>query len=356
MVQDTGPDDVPATVKQATPLPAQVVTEIDSNLWVMHQCRNGDYWFGSNGGGVFRFDGQRTIQYTQANGLSGNQVRAIHEDIKGNVLVSTEGGVCKFDGKTFATLEVIKATSDNADPDKDGWELNADDLWIVLRPGDNGPLRYDGERLYHLQLPTSPAEAAHRAKYPNTSHSPSGLYSIYKDRKGHLWFGTADVGLCRYDGKTVSWMYEDRLTTTPSGGAFGIRCIFQDKSGEFWITNTRQRFQIAAKAKLLDGFSLLQYEAKEGLPNAQSDTDKNFTYYASMTEDNAGALWMAVGDEGIWKYDGDEVTRYPLPKDAYATTVFCDRKGELWAVTLKNGIYTFKGEGFEPFQPRTSGK
>ena len=95
-----------------------------------------------------------------------------------------------------------------------------------------------------------------------------------------MWFGTANVGLCRYDGQTLSWMYEERLTTTPSGGAFGIRSVYQDQAGDFWVNNTRQRFEISRDAKLEGKHGLVKYEKKKGLPSAQSATDKYFTYYS----------------------------------------------------------------------------
>jgi len=236
----------------------------------------------------------------------------------------------------------------------EGWALNSDDVWLVLGPGNYGPCRYDGERLYHLKLSKSPAEAAHRAKYPDAAFSPSGVYSIYKDRRGHMWFGTAAVGLCRYDGQVLSWMYEERLTTTPSGGAFGIRSVYQDRAGDFWVCNTRQRFEVLPENTLEDGYSLIKYEKKEGLPDAQSDTDRNFTYYPSMTEDDAGALWMACGGDGVWKYDGKDVTRYSIGDGVYAICIYRDQQGKLWLGTVEHGVYRFEDGSFKPFRPHES--
>ncbi|MFT5052889.1 MAG: ligand-binding sensor domain-containing protein, partial [Chlamydiales bacterium] len=226
----------PAAQGAASP-PGQVVAEIDPRIWCIHQGRNGDYWFGSNGNGAYRYDGQQVTHYTRADGLSGHQVRDIEEDSEGNVFISTNSGVTKFDGKQFTALDLVESP-----PTEEGWVLDPDDVWLVFDPGHDGICRYDGERLYHLKLSESPAEAVHRARYPDVDLSPSGVYSIYKDRRGHLWFGTANVGLCRYDGQALSWMYEEHLTTTPDGGAFGIRSIYEDRSGDFWVTNTRHRF------------------------------------------------------------------------------------------------------------------
>jgi len=39
--------------------------------------------------------------------------------------------------------------------------------------------------------------------------------------------------VCRYDGKSILWLYEDHLTNLPNGGSFGIRAILEDKNENF---------------------------------------------------------------------------------------------------------------------------
>ena len=46
-----------------------------------------------------------------------------------------------------------------------------------------------------------------------------------------MWFGTSVFGACRFDGKSIKWMYENNLTIGLNGGTFGIRSIFEDKKG-----------------------------------------------------------------------------------------------------------------------------
>lgn len=322
----------------------KVVAEIDPRIWCIHQDRRGDYWFGSNGSGVYRYNGQRIIHYSRTD-LGGDQVRDIKEDTKGNIFISTNDAVTMFDGNGFTTLELVKAPDDGT-----AWVLNADDVWLVFDPGRYGPCRYDGEKLYHLTLSRSPAEDAN-SREPGTRFTPAGVYSIYKDRQGHLWFGTAGVGLCRYDGQALSWLYEERLTTTPNGGAFGIRSIYEDRSGNYWICNTRQRFAILSEVAVKDDHLMITYEKKEGLPDAQSDNGGNFEYFPSITEDLNGAIWMACGNAGVWKYKGNEVTKYPIGDKAYAIEIICDRQGKLWVGTLQQGVYTSSGAEFAKFVP-----
>lgn len=332
-------------MQEAGPHPEVSAPGIDPRIWDIHQCRNGDYWFGSNGNGAYRYDGDGVTHFTPRDGLAGLHVRDIQEDARGHVLISTNQGVSVYDGERFSTLELVEEEAGA------GWTLDPEDVWIVFEPGGRGPCRYDGEKLYSLKLTGSPAEEVTSPGSPQPSRLSSGVYSIHKDRRGHLWFGTAEAGACRFDGENLSWMYEERLTTTPSGGAFGIRSIFEDRTGHFWICNTRQRFKVSSETTLESGHRLIQYESKAGVPASQSDTDENFTYYPSMTEDSQGVLWMACGSDGVWKYDGESVTRFPIGDDAYAITIHLDLGGKLWVGTLESGIHTLEGATFEPFRP-----
>jgi ligand-binding sensor domain-containing protein len=322
-------------------------TEIDPRIWAMHQAHNGDYWFGSNGAGVYRFDGEQLAHYDTRDGLAGSQVRGIYEDVRGHLLVSTTRGVSRFEDGRFVAVEFV----DEPTPLED-WELLDDDLWLVFGPGERGPARYDGVKLHHMQLTESPAAATRPSRTEPFRLDLASVYSVHEDRRGHLWFGTAGHGLCRYDGESLAWMYEEHLTTTPSGGAFGIRSIFEDRHGDFWICNTRHRFAVAPEVANQDGFTVLQYEAKRGMPKAAADTDENFLYFASVAEDESGALWFASSGDGLLRLADGEVTRFALPDGAYACCVMIGQDGRVWVSTIEHGVYVLDGDRLERFRGR----
>lgn len=53
---------------------------------------NGNLWFGTNGGGISKYDGKSFTSFTKAQGLANNLVRSITEDKSGNLWFGTEGG------------------------------------------------------------------------------------------------------------------------------------------------------------------------------------------------------------------------------------------------------------------------
>lgn len=322
-----------------------IVEDLDPRIWKIHQDRRGHMWFGSNGAGVFRFDGEELRQFTSEHGLVGMQVRDIQEDRRGHILVATNTGVSRWDGKEFSALELVQAP--------DAWRLDPDDVWIHFDPGNRGPCRYDGERLYQLQLPESSLADAYKAKNMGARYAPEGLYSVYRDRRGHVWFGTLAAGVCRYDGKNFDWMYDESLFLTPSGGAFGVRSIFEDRAGDFWICNTRQRFQWKPRAKTEGENGVLRHDRNPGLPDAQEDDAKNFTYFHSIVQDSSGTLWMAAGSDGLWSYDGQRVQKHRVKEESYVLHVMVDSQDRVWAGTTQRGLYRREGEGFRLWSPLT---
>lgn len=318
------------------------VTQLDKTIWTIYQDKKSNYWFGSKENGVYYYNGQRLKHITTENGLVSNEIRGIQEDANGNVYFDTEKGVSKFDGRTFKTLQIANPASPLND-----WVLKPDDLWFRMGSTKSGAYRFDGKYLHYLKFPTSPQENMFYMKNPNTSLKPYGLYTIYKDRKGYIWFGTASLGVCRYDGRILSWHYEEQLQTTPNGGDFGTRAIFEDKNGKFWINNTHFRYVIETY-----GYKPVTFKKESGVGYLNKTNKMEFPYFLSITEDNKGNLWMATYENGVWKYNGKELIHYPVKDgktDVLLFTIYKDNKGVLWLGTHNAGVYTFNGHTFEKF-------
>src|SRR5262249_40594037 len=53
------------------------VSELSQNIWSVFQDKNNNYWFGSNGEGVYRYNGKTITNYTTNDGLTDNHLRGI---------------------------------------------------------------------------------------------------------------------------------------------------------------------------------------------------------------------------------------------------------------------------------------
>jgi ligand-binding sensor domain-containing protein len=240
-------------------------------------------------------------------------------------------------------------------PDE-GWVLNDHDTWLT---GSAGPRRYDGKTLYQLKLPKSPEADEWYAKYPNVPTKPYDVWTVYKDRKGRMWFGTACLGICRFDGKTREWMYEDHLTNTPEGGLFGIRSIIEDKDGAFWFCNTKYRFRMTrppapAGETAQESSGEIAYAREQGVDPALLPPGESPIYFQGIVDDQAGDLWMATYGFGVWRYDGQKMTHHLIKDGENVVTLFSiykDNHGGLWLASHEHGAYKFDGKSFEKFKP-----
>lgn len=308
-----------------------IVSKLGKSIMVIHQDINNVYWFGSWETGVYKYDGKDLINYSTKHGLPNNRIDEIKEDESGNIYFTSchpTSTVVKFDGNTFTTLS---PTSNN------DWQLNSTDIWFKHAYRNEKVYRYNGSNLYELQLP----------KPPNLSN-PFEIYSIYEDRKGNIWFGTNPVGVCRYNGKSFDWITEEDVTEFRNEGANGVRSIAEDKNGDFWF-NTENRYSIYDSTTFKSNKFYVRHQSIGGLDRKkESDLDE----YLSIVRDNNENLWFVTYLDGIWKYDGTNITHYPVENNSKQIpifTIYKDNFGDLWLGTHENGAFKFNGTTFEKF-------
>lgn len=308
------------------------VSELGKSIMVIYQDKKNVYWFGSWESGIYQYNGEELVNYTTKHGLLNNRIDEIKEDKYGNIYFASANvtsEISKFDGKTFTTLKAVPS---------ENWKLGPSDIWFKYSYENTRKVyRYDGTTLFELQLPNP----------PNLSN-PFDVYSIYKDRKGNIWFGTNPVGVCRYDGKSFEWIVEEDVTEFRNEGANGVRSIAEDKNGDFWF-NTEFRYSVYDSTTLKSNKLYTRHKSIGGLDGKK---DSNLDEYLSTVRDNDDNLWFVTYLDGVWKYDGTKITHYTVQDNLKNITLFSiykDNNGKLWLGTHDNGTYTFNGTTFEKF-------
>ena len=161
-----------------------------SMVYCIYEDREGDLWFGTDGAGVVRYDGEKTVVYTmKANGLSSDNVCEILQDSRGDFWFGTSnGGLSKFDGKAFTTHLRNKEFSEHT-----GWgrfmsihEDRNGDVWFGVSQQGGGVYRYDGNSFEYMST--------------DKGLGAGGVPSIREDRSGNMWFGTT-TGVYHFDGE-----------------------------------------------------------------------------------------------------------------------------------------------------------
>ena len=152
-------------------------------IWSLMEDKEGNIWFGRDGFGACKFDGTTFTHFTKKDGLPSNNITSIVEDKQGNIWFGSltsdfprnpkEGGLSRYDGKTFTNYPEIKGLGEN------------------------------------------------------------DIYTIYEDKAGNIWIGAVGVGAYRYDGSTFTLFKEtDRNDLIYN---FGVQAILEDKNGTLWF-------------------------------------------------------------------------------------------------------------------------
>ena len=166
----------------------------DNDVHSILEDRGGDLWFGTGrwfvtgrwvgtGCGVSRYDGEEFATFTTEDGLAGDQVMSIVEDREGHLWFATEGGASRYDGEKFVPFTAQDGLA--TDKVRSILEDSRGDLWFGTWGG--GVSRYDGEQFVTFTT--------------DDGLGSNAVWSILEDREGHLWFGTWGGGASRYDGK-----------------------------------------------------------------------------------------------------------------------------------------------------------
>lgn len=185
-------------------------------IFNMYQEKSGNIWFGS-----YRYDGKTFKNFPFIENTSDSSdivVRSykdmleqksffsstnnILEDKKGNLWLnhSCRYGVAKYDGKTITNFTDKDGLCDNIvraiAADKEG------NIWIGSKRKDARGMKegcisiYDGK--------------AFKA-FSTEKMSNSSVESLFVDKDNNIWIGTREVGLYRYDGKTLTAFTEKQV-------------------------------------------------------------------------------------------------------------------------------------------------
>jgi ligand-binding sensor domain-containing protein len=196
-----------------------------------------------------------------------------------------------------------------------------------------------------------PATAATQDVGPPARLRFETVRSILEDSKGNYWFGSWSEGVCRFDGKTLTYFtVEDGLSDNQ------IRSILEDRNGVVW-------FEGGYRISGFDGEKII------------APTNKNYTSKNDWLLET-GDLWFkedgSVGateleaQPGVYRYDGRTFTylAYPVPAyplladgalNAYATTGIAKGKsGRVWFATYA-AVFGCDGESFTIIDDKSLG-
>lgn len=312
----------PLTIKQNTIFP-QVHTNLNGMVRqfvrTFHQDRKENYWFGTNGDGIIRYDGQTLEKITIADVSPRIRVLEIKEDKAGNIWFGTSDGLIKYDGKKFRTFSKKEGLPGE---NEEVWGLTIDRNGLIWVGSIGGVSHFDGEKFIPFPLPNSMVEN------PEHKLSDKLVKKIIEDKSGAIWLVTDGNGIFKYNkGEFTHLTTKNGLTDNNTAD------ILEDSQGNIWIGT------YYGGASKFDGKNFTNF-TKDGI----IEGIETYNFY----EDSKGHIWFTAEGYGVYRYDGVNFTQYTT-KNGLTTNVvqsiFEDNKGQLWFGTWQ-GLCTFDGEKF----------
>ena len=88
------------------------------NVHSAFQDKSGNLWFATTNDGVYRYDGKSFTNFTTTDGLFSNTVYSILQDKAGNIWFGCDGGLGRYDGRTFTAVPITTDFGNYFVPDK----------------------------------------------------------------------------------------------------------------------------------------------------------------------------------------------------------------------------------------------
>ena len=257
---------------------------------------------------------------TTVDGLSQNSVIDILQDRRGFMWFATGDGLNRYDGNAFVIYkhDVNDPGSLSHNFIRDFLEDDDGYLWVAAYPGVN---RLDPRSERSTRYVYDP-------KNPN-GISGDSVESIARDSAGHLWFGTSESGLDRFDPTTGTFTHY----RNDSDGKFvgRITHVIEDSRREIWFVGERGLFHL---------------DPHTGKITRRSATVESLAA-DYVCEDDVGDLWMLAYSPivGLIKYDrrSERFTQYPLGAGAAglaSSKLLADGSSGFW-VPSSLGLHYF---------------
>ncbi len=359
-----------------------------SSVTCIFQDSKGFMWFGTQDG-LNRYDGYNIKVFKNdpedTTSLINNFIFSIYEDTSGALYIENQGGgfqrydprhesFIRFPKDSLNLSHIRYSTFGALYIDPSGVQ------WIGGQGSPTGLKRVDpatGKTTVYKHDPADPA-----------SLSDDKVFSVYRDRLGNLWVGTAG-GLDEFDEDTGTFTHYRNEPGNPNSlSDNNVWPIFQDSQRNLWIGtangglnkfNPQDGTFISYKndqsdpTSLNDNYILSLYEDRSGMiwigtnaggvnyfnPASQvfshfshdpsNDNSLSDNFVLSMCSSEDGDYWIGTrGGLNRFDYDKKRFRRYlfdPAVKNGISSnsiqTLFEDRSGTLWIGNLRSGLDAF---------------
>jgi signal transduction histidine kinase/ligand-binding sensor domain-containing protein/DNA-binding response OmpR family regulator len=311
------------------------------------------------------------IPIDDAYGFDGNYARAILEDQNGNIYVSADLGLKKYDPSSEADGKILfKDYSKQCNVEgifiNCMAETSSGMIWFGT---DQGVFRFDPASANTVNFTmvdglvsnaiTSIVEDSEKTLWFGSKAGVSSLRNgestflnitskqglvnnsiicITEDHSGSIWFGTSGGGLSRFDGfSTLEYKRQREL--------FGkaVFSIAEDTLGNMWFGVQESGITLLENNPFNHhSYDFIHFTKAQGLTSHDVLT---------MMVDKYNQLWFGSG-KGLNRFDGKSIITYDSKQGMIGHNVVSlmeDSHGNIWAGAYEKGLNRFDGQAFFQF-------
>jgi signal transduction histidine kinase/ligand-binding sensor domain-containing protein len=256
--------------------------------------RDGGLWIGTQDQGLLHVHGGTTDRFSRTDGLSGDFVVGLFEDVEGNVWVATVNGLDRFRDAAVATVSTKQELSNDT---VTSLVATADGgLWLATIGGLD---RWRDDRItrdvFGRRLPHE------------------GAISMFQDRRGDLWVSSQ---------RGLYYVGNGRRTPVRVAPTRGAHAIAQDVNDDIWVSDREQGLLRLRDRAITQSMAWSAFGGDVAL---------------SMASDPANGVWLGFARDGLARLvDGEIIETYRASDGLGQGSVnglHFDRNSVLWVAT-----------------------
>ncbi|MDZ4664193.1 MAG: two-component regulator propeller domain-containing protein [Bacteroidota bacterium] len=331
-----------------------------SQVLSIFQDSKGYVWFGTNSGGVGKFDGNKFYQLSANDGLINDVVFSIAETPNHEMLFGTSKGISVYKNLSFTNYN-----------EKNGLSSS----WVFKLLNDKNKT-WIGTQKGVFVLANNKITAFTNNEMLNNS----AVYSMFIDANDNIWFGTMQNGLIYYDRKNETFTH----LTSANGLSHDFIFSFEQRSnGEVLVgTQTglnivdknmkvRQVNEIPAQGNISFSSIIKTGEDEfyfstfaEGIFSYNFTSKKKKGYYNSgngltsnpilaLLQDREKNIWIGSNGSGVYKFFSNKFIYYTKLNglsENYINTVSEDKNGNIWLALNSHGLAKINNGAITSYQ------